>query len=144
MRSIRSSNRRNVPRTAAVLRKRASDAIGVFAVLTVAAMIATVAGCAEADRTVIQFEEPRIYVHTNWSPEKVMASLRTHGCVIEAGNPIMIRGVGDCHWTSATVCVQNDSLVANGTLVTSKAEGYRNVVIDRKGRVSIDVFLPFE
>lgn len=108
-------------------------------------------GCAEQSRTVLEFKNPKIFVHTYDDPAKVGSALHAEGLKIqtrkELGNAsadFVITGTGVIHWGSKEIKVIDKSIDIDGTLIESRDQGYRNVVIEKDGSIEKDKFIPFE
>lgn len=124
----------------------------ILAAISVYAIMLT--GCARSgeQRGVVQLEAPRIRVHTYAGPEELRETIIAKGCTIAEPDgldkgvrePLLVHGVGTVHWPSATIMIEEQRILINGVSVDACPAGYRNVMVERGGRVHPDSFIPFE
>lgn len=118
-------------------------------------MMLLVVGCvgpSADERAVVRMEAPRINVHTYTVPERLRKTITAEGCSVEepsgldegARRLLIVSGTGVVHWPSATVKVERDRVIINGTDIGSWGEGYRNVTVAKDGRVFPDSSIPWE
>lgn len=104
------------------------------------------------ERSSLRMEAPRINVHTYMVPEELKTAIASDGCRVEdpsgmddgARRIVVVTGTGIVYWPSATVKVDADRIVINGTEMRSRDGAYRNVVVGKDGRVHPDCLIPFE
>ncbi len=115
--------------------------------LVISAML-VLGGCAEQKGSTFDLQTPRVYIWTHFDPAELRASLQVDGLCVEetgkGGGLFLVSGTGTLRWPAAEITVGAAQIVANGVVMDSRPDSYRNLVIEKNGRVKADAFLPFE
>jgi hypothetical protein len=115
--------------------------------LVISAML-VLGGCAQQRRSTFDLQTPRVYIWTHFDPAELRTFLQVDGLCVEetgkGGGLFLVSGTGTLRWPAAEITVGTSRIVANGVVMDSRADSYRNLVIEESGRVRPDAFLPFE
>lgn len=112
-------------------------------------LVAPCGGCAEERRSTFDLRTPRVYVWTYLDPDRVRRSMEADGLSVEEGTGVgeglfVVQGTGTLKWPSVEIVVRQNGIVANGVEIESRADSYRNLIVNEDGRVKPDAFLRFE